>query len=156
MATPSPLDDPASASFAWTRWKRMMGYMGIATAITVVALLAYLYLSGTAASVHFYIATGLGVAATMMLMGALMGRGIRVPDDLSIIGFDNMLISTQVSPQLTTVEQNLSQKAALAVDILEHRLQNPNVPAESRVLDVRLVERGTVKARPVDGQGGGA
>lgn len=73
MATPSPLDDPASASFAWTRWKRMMGYMGIATAITVIALLAYLYLSGTAASVHFYIATGLGVAATMMLMGALMG-----------------------------------------------------------------------------------
>ena len=78
------------------------------------------------------------------LMGALGNHNIRVPYDLSIVGFDNMLISSQVSPQLTTVEQNLSQKAALAVDILQHRLQNPDAPAESRVLDVRLVERGTV------------
>ena len=80
------------------------------------------------------------------LMGALGNLSIRVPEDLSIVGFDNMLISTQVSPQLTTIEQNLTQKAALAVDILQHRLQNHNVPAESRVLDVRLIERGTVKA----------
>lgn len=50
-----------------------MRFMGIATGLTVAALLAYLYLSGTAMSVHFYIATGLGVAAAMMLMGALMG-----------------------------------------------------------------------------------
>ena len=73
MAQPSPLDDPSNASFAWARWKRLMRFMAIATAITVAALLAFLYLSGTAMSVHFYIATGLGVAAAMMLMGALMG-----------------------------------------------------------------------------------
>jgi DNA-binding LacI/PurR family transcriptional regulator len=79
------------------------------------------------------------------LIGALGSHGIRVPEDLSIVGFDNMLISTQVSPQMTTIEQNLSQKAALAVDILQHRLQNPDVPAESRVLDVRLVQRATVR-----------
>lgn len=78
------------------------------------------------------------------LIGGLGKHNIRVPDDLSIIGYDNMLISTQISPQLTTIEQNLSQKAAIAVDILQHRLMNPDAPAESRVLDVRLVERGTV------------
>lgn len=80
------------------------------------------------------------------LMGGLGSHGIRVPEDLSIVGFDNMLISTQVTPQLTTVEQNLSRKASIAVDILQHRLSHPDVPAESRVLDVRLVERGTVRA----------
>ena len=79
------------------------------------------------------------------LMGALGSRDIRVPEDLSIVGFDNMHISTQVSPQLTTVEQNLNQKAALAVDILEHRLQSPDAPAESRVLDVRLIQRASVR-----------
>ena len=79
------------------------------------------------------------------LMGALSNHGIRIPEDLSIVGFDNMLISTQVSPQLTTIEQNLTQKASLAVDILQNRLQNPNAPAESRVLDVRLIERATVR-----------
>jgi DNA-binding LacI/PurR family transcriptional regulator len=80
------------------------------------------------------------------LVGGLGGHGVRVPRDLSIVGFDNMPISTQISPQLTTVEQDLNQKAALAVDILQRRLKNPGAPAESRVLDVRLVERGTVRA----------
>lgn len=73
MPAPSPLDDPASAAFAFARWRRMMRLMGVATAITVAAILGYLYLSGAAMSVHFYIAVGLGVGASMMLMGALMG-----------------------------------------------------------------------------------
>jgi DNA-binding LacI/PurR family transcriptional regulator len=83
------------------------------------------------------------------LIGGLGSHGIRVPGDLSIVGFDNMPVSTQISPQLTTVEQDLNQKAALTVDILQHRLKNPGAPAESRVLDVRLVERETVGKRPI-------
>lgn len=73
MPTPSPLDDPASASFAFTRWKRLMRLMAAITAVTVAGILAYLWFSGTAMSIHFYIAVGLGVSASMMLMGALMG-----------------------------------------------------------------------------------
>jgi hypothetical protein len=73
MTRHSPLDDPASAAFAWGRWKRMMRVMGIATAITVAAILGYMWFSGIAMSIHFYIAVGLGVGASMMLMGALMG-----------------------------------------------------------------------------------
>lgn len=80
------------------------------------------------------------------LVGGLYARGIRVPDDLSIVGFDNMLISTQISPHLTTISQDLIQKASLAVDILERRLKNPSAPAESRVLDVQLIERNSVRA----------
>ena len=48
----------------------MMRLMG---ALTVAGILAYLWASGTAMSVHFYIAVGLGVSASMMLMGARMG-----------------------------------------------------------------------------------
>lgn len=73
MPPRSPLDDHASAAFAWARWKRMMRLMAIATAVTVAAILAYLWVSGTAMSIHFYIAVALGVSASMMLMGALMG-----------------------------------------------------------------------------------
>jgi hypothetical protein len=73
MSTPSPLDDPDSAAFAWARWKRMMRIMGAITGITVVAILAYLWLAGPPVSIHFYIATALGVGASMLLMGALMG-----------------------------------------------------------------------------------
>jgi len=73
MTAPSPLDDPANAAFAWSRWKRMMRFMAVMTAVTVAAILGYLWWSGTAMSIHFYIAVGLGVGASMMLMGALMG-----------------------------------------------------------------------------------
>jgi hypothetical protein len=73
MPAPSPLDDPDKAAFAWARWKRMMRIMGVATGVTVVAILAYLAATGTGMSIHFYIAVALGVGASMMLMGALMG-----------------------------------------------------------------------------------
>ncbi|MFA9199945.1 MAG: hypothetical protein ACEQR8_01975 [Cypionkella sp.] len=73
MPAPSPLDDPAQATFAFARWRRMMRVMVGATGVTVAAILGYLYWSGTAMSVHFYIAVALGVGASMMLMAALMG-----------------------------------------------------------------------------------
>ena len=51
----------------------MMRLMAAATGLTVAAILGYLWISGIAMSIHFYIAVALGVGASMMLMGALMG-----------------------------------------------------------------------------------
>jgi len=73
MAQHSPLDDPERAAFAWARFKRMMWLMGSVTAVTVVAVLVYLWATVTEMSIHFYIATGLGVGVSMLLMSALMG-----------------------------------------------------------------------------------
>ena len=73
MPKPSPLDDPHSAAFAFARWKRMMKLMGAITALTVAAILAYLGLTQPDLSIHFFIAVGLGVGGSMLLMGALMG-----------------------------------------------------------------------------------
>jgi len=79
------------------------------------------------------------------LMQGLRALNVRIPDDISIIGFDNMAISTQLTPQLTTIAQDLDQKAELTFDILFRRLQSPVAPAESMILDVSLVERESVK-----------
>ncbi len=73
MPAPSPLDDPHSAAFAFARWKRMMKLMGGITAATVAAILIFLWLTQPDVSIHFFIAVGLGVGASMLLMGALMG-----------------------------------------------------------------------------------
>lgn len=73
MTRRSPLDDPANAAFAWARWKRMMLLMAGITAITVAIVLGYLWFVVSDVSIHFYIAAGLGVAASMLLMSALMG-----------------------------------------------------------------------------------
>lgn len=82
--------------------------------------------------------------ASYVIQG-LKQSGMHVPKDFSIIGFDNMMISTQITPQLTTISQNLDQKADLAVDILFRRLKNPDAPAELRILNVALVERSSVR-----------
>lgn len=73
MTSRSPLDDPEIAAFAWARYKRLMRAMVLITLVVVLLVLGYLYVTGSALSIHFYIATGLGVGVAMMLTAALMG-----------------------------------------------------------------------------------
>lgn len=73
MVPPSPLDDPRNADFAWARYKWLMKLMGGVTLTVVILSLAVLYRINGVVSIHFYIATGLGIGAAMMLMAALMG-----------------------------------------------------------------------------------
>jgi len=70
---PSPLDDPAQAAFAWSRYRRLMRWMGLLTACVVVTCLVYLHEVVGDVPIHLYIASTLGISVTMMLMGALMG-----------------------------------------------------------------------------------
>lgn len=73
MIPKSPLEDPDTAAFAWARYKRLMRGMVFVTLAVVALVLAYLYFTDSALSIHFYIATGLGVGVAMMLTAALMG-----------------------------------------------------------------------------------
>lgn len=73
MVPPSPLDDPHRAGFAWSRYWRLMKFMGLVTLGVVAVSLFMLYRMDGYFSIHFFIATGLGIGAAMMLMAALMG-----------------------------------------------------------------------------------
>lgn len=73
MIPDSPLDDPENAAFAWRRYKRLMRFMGLVTGAVVIVAVALLYRSNGLVSIHFYIATALGIGAAMLLMSALMG-----------------------------------------------------------------------------------
>ncbi len=74
MITPkSKLDDPDYAAFAWSRYKRLMIWMGGASLVTVVLSLTGLYVIIGAIPIHMAIATALGVFFAVMLMAALMG-----------------------------------------------------------------------------------
>lgn len=72
-AMASPLEDPETARFAWRRFRRLMLGMGLVTFIAVASTLALFHRDLAAASIHLYIATGLGLAMAMMLTAALMG-----------------------------------------------------------------------------------
>ncbi len=73
MPGPSRLDDPLYASVAWSRYWRLMRWMGaLSLACVLVALSIMHYLHGFV-SIHIYIATAGAVFFALMLTAALMG-----------------------------------------------------------------------------------
>jgi DNA-binding LacI/PurR family transcriptional regulator len=51
-------------------------------------------------------------------MRAIRGRGLRVPDDISVVGFDDIDIATHTDPPLTTIHQPIRQKGEEAIRLL--------------------------------------
>lgn len=74
------------------------------------------------------------------MISLLKKRGRRVPEDYSLIGFDNLALSALSAPALTTIAQNISLKARYAVDTLFRYLEDSSLPSRNVVLDVDLVE----------------
>lgn len=69
----SPLDDPEAAAHAWARYRRVMRWMLLFTIAMVAGALVILHRQDSLVSIHFYIATALGIGFTMLLASALMG-----------------------------------------------------------------------------------
>ncbi len=75
-------------------------------------------------------------------MRALMEKGIRIPEDISIIGFDNVEMSQITSPPLTTIDQPKYETGKAAVEMLLTMMTKGGVhEPEHRIIGVRLVER---------------
>lgn len=79
------------------------------------------------------------------LMDFLRTLNIQVPDDISVIGFDDLSYSAYSYPRLTTIAQDIRQKAKLAIDMLLRHIDSADAPAENIILNVRLVTRDSVK-----------
>nr|WP_255563117.1 MULTISPECIES: DNA-binding transcriptional regulator CytR [Kosakonia] len=85
----------------------------------------------------------------VMALGALSQakrRGLKVPDDLSIIGFDNISLAEFCDPPLTTVSQPRYQIGREAMLLLLEQLQGHNVSSGSRLLECELILRGSTRA----------
>jgi DNA-binding LacI/PurR family transcriptional regulator len=87
---------------------------------------------------------GLFVASDLMALGALAvlaERGLRVPQDVSVVGFDDSVAAAEARPPLTTVQQPLEEMArALTLTLLD-RIAQPDGPVTSRIFTPRLVIR---------------
>ncbi|GHT82473.1 LacI family transcriptional regulator [Actinomycetota bacterium] len=62
-----------------------------------------------------------------MLIAQAMKIGIRIPEDIKVIGYDGTAIMRQCFPSLTTVVQPIEELALLIVELLVARIKNPNV-----------------------------
>jgi LacI family transcriptional regulator len=77
----------------------------------------------------------------MGVMDAVRNRGLRVPDDVSVIGFDNVPQSAVVFPPLTTVQQPLEQMGRVATQMLLGILNKPEKHTGRIELPTELVVR---------------
>ncbi|ENM5840857.1 substrate-binding domain-containing protein [Vibrio mimicus] len=92
--------------------------------------------------------SALFVCNDMMAMGVIQAanlRGLRVPDDLSLIGYDDVHIAKFMSPALTTIHQPKYRLGKAAIDTLLYRLENPDTTAQVVQLEPTLVVRGSVR-----------
>jgi LacI family purine nucleotide synthesis repressor len=96
-------------------------------------------------------ATAIFCAADNLALGclkALSDAGIRVPEDVSVLGFDNIILGEFSSPPLSTVQLPSDRLGAAALGLLEQRLlaNDPLRPAHRLELGCRLVLRGSVQS----------
>lgn len=87
------------------------------------------------------------VCNDMMAMGVINAaneKGIRIPHDLSIIGYDDIHIAKFMSPSLTTIHQPKYRLGKAAVEALLNRLEKGAIDAQVVQLEPTLVERSTV------------
>ena len=84
----------------------------------------------------------------MGLLSALADRGVRVPDDVSVVGFDDIAFAELASPPLTTVRQPLARMAAEAVRLLLDADDHMPGPPPRVELATHLVVRGSTGPAP--------
>ncbi|MGW1652797.1 LacI family DNA-binding transcriptional regulator [Streptomyces atratus] len=87
---------------------------------------------------------GVLFANDQMAVGALRAlerRGVRVPEDIAVTGFDGIPLSRIVRPPLTTVRQPIRQLGEQAVELLVQRLGNSGREPVSLTLPVSLIRR---------------
>lgn len=77
----------------------------------------------------------------------LQSHGIRIPEDISIAGFDDLIYARLARPKLTTMNQNIGKKAQMAVEALLalRDKEVEQVAQEQHVLQVKLVGRESVR-----------
>jgi DNA-binding LacI/PurR family transcriptional regulator len=96
--------------------------------------------------------TAVLVMSDVMAIGAMWAAGevgLRVPDDLSIVGFDDLNVSRHSNPPLTTVHQPIRLKGEEAARLLLRMIANPDIERpDHKTLATRLMIRGSTAQVP--------
>jgi DNA-binding LacI/PurR family transcriptional regulator len=91
---------------------------------------------------------GVFAATDVIALGAISAlaeRGLRVPEDVQLAGFDNLDVSSFVPPGITSVDPNHQLVAEHAVGLLSRRMEGDAGPAQHIEAPVHLVVRGSTR-----------
>lgn len=75
----------------------------------------------------------------------LKKRGIRIPDEVQLIGFDNSFIGEFLHPTLTTINQPVEQIGKKSIELLIQLIQGEPVSLEDRYMETKLIQRETTR-----------
>ncbi|WP_028519322.1 LacI family DNA-binding transcriptional regulator [Ruminococcus flavefaciens] len=78
------------------------------------------------------------------VISALKSKGVRVPEDISVVGYDNYTVSSICIPTITTVEVDLTKMAEVSVGIMAKKLADPGYSEGRRIISGRLIEKESV------------
>ena len=95
--------------------------------------------------------TAIYTVTDLLAFGILDGAralGVRVPDDVWVIGFDNTSLAAWESFDLTSVEQPVHAIVETGVDLLRRRIEDPDRPTETVTLPCPLEIRGSTANTP--------
>ena len=95
--------------------------------------------------------TGVFCSSDMMAMGALnaaRAKGLEVPRDISLIGFDDCRMVAHAYPPLTTVRVDMRRLGATAVEMVVNRAGDNSRERETQVIPVEMVERNSCAPPP--------
>lgn len=84
------------------------------------------------------------IASDQMGIGALQAireAGLRVPEDIALVGFDDLPPALYANPQLTTIRQPIMRFGIAAVEMLIHLIEDQDQPPQVTIMDVDLVVR---------------
>ena len=75
---------------------------------------------------------------------ALYQSGLRIPQDMAVVGYDDIELARYMTPPLTTIRQPKDELGELAIDVLIHRIAQPGQKQQRMQLTPELVVRGSV------------
>ena len=71
----------------------------------------------------------------------LEGAGVRIPEDLTVVGFDNIMGYIQFPKPISSVDCHLKEEACAAIDLIRRRIHDPSLPPQQLCLPVDFVRR---------------
>ncbi len=79
------------------------------------------------------------------VISALRSKGFRIPEDISVVGFDNFIVSDVCDPPITTVEVNMKAMAEETVETMIRKLENKKYRSGRKIILGKLIIKESVK-----------
>jgi DNA-binding LacI/PurR family transcriptional regulator len=89
---------------------------------------------------------GVNDDAAIGAMHAALEMGLHIPNDISVVGFDDIIWAERMSPPLTTMQIDKINMGYLAIELLRFRAEKPNAHPVTVLLHPKLIERNSVRS----------